>query len=50
MKKLNIKPAESGQFNMTVRGDHPTKNFPKVSPNIVFTKRNDLALVPGHLN
>ena len=32
------------------RGDHPTKIFPKVSPIVVFTKGNDLALVPGHLN
>ena len=32
------------------RGDHPTKIFPKVSPIVVFITRNDVALVPGHLN
>jgi len=32
-----------------IRGDHPTKIFPKVSPIVVFTKGNDLALVSGHL-
>ena len=32
------------------RGDHPTNIFPRVSPIIVFTKRNELALVPGNLN
>ena len=32
------------------RGDHPTNVFPKVSPIAIFTKRNYLALVPGHLN
>ena len=32
------------------RGDHATIVFPKVSPIVVFTKRNDLASVQGHLN
>ena len=31
------------------RVDHPTKIFPRVSSIVVFTKINDLALVPGHL-
>ena len=35
---------------MMARGDHPTKNFPKVSPLVVFTERIDLALVPSYLN
>lgn len=31
-------------------GDHPTIFFQKVSPTVVFTKIDDLALVPGPLN
>ena len=41
---------DRGLRKLGSRGDHPTKIFPKVSPIVVFTKGNDLALVPGHLN
>ena len=33
-------------LTLAVSGDHPTK----VSPIVVFPKRNDLVLVPGHWN
>ena len=34
---------------MVTSGDHLAKCFPIVSPIIVFSKINELALVPGHL-
>ena len=37
-------------ISVGIRGDHPTKIFPKVSPLVVFTERIDLALVPSYLN
>ena len=37
-------------LKLTIRGDYLTKRFPKVSPIVVFTKINDLTLVPDHLN
>ena len=38
------------KISISCRGDISTKFDPKVIPIAVFTKRNDVALVPGHLN
>jgi len=37
-------------FWHSIRGDRLTNFFQKVSPVAVIIKRNNLALVPGHLN